>query len=483
MSISQEMANDQNPEIPLCVDLDGTLVNTDTLVESAVLLVKVNPLYIFAMIFWLLSGKAHLKEQMASRIKMDVGALPYNQPLLEWLRGQRAMGRNLVLVTAANYRIAAAVAEQLQLFSEVIASTSQRNMSAANKRDELIRQFGTKGYDYIGNSRDDLKVWSSCRNAVLVNASPMLAARAAKRAGIEASFPNPYRPWQALIRAMRPHQWSKNLLVFVSILIAQNYANIPLLYSTILGFISFCLCSSAVYLINDLLDLEADRRHTEKCHRPFASGQVPLTYGILVTPVLLAMSAFLAWRAGGVFLGVLALYFGVTLAYSFYLKRLALLDVLILAMLYTLRLVAGAAAAAATPSVWLISFSMFFFTSLAMAKRYAELKSLELDSVAPVRGRGYVVSDIAIIAQLGAASGYISVLVLALYIDSHDVIATYHQQGFMWLLCPLLMYWIGRIWLVASRGQLHQDPVIFAMRDRVSYIVFGLGLLTIMAAL
>jgi 4-hydroxybenzoate polyprenyltransferase len=197
----------------------------------------------------------------------------------------------------------------------------------------------------------------------------------------------------------------------------------------------------------------------------------------------LAASAALAWIAGTLFFGVLVLYFGVTLGYSFYLKRLALLDVLILAILYTLRIIAGAAVAGAMPSVWLVSFSMFIFTSLAMAKRYAELKSLESDSGAWISGRGYHVSDLAIIAQLGAASGYISTLVLALYIDSHDVVATYHNQRMMWLLCPLLMYWIGRIWLVASRGELHQDPVIFATRDRISYIVFGLGLLTFMAAL
>jgi 4-hydroxybenzoate polyprenyltransferase len=479
----REKTHNQNDEIPLCVDLDGTLVNTDTLVESAVLLAKQNVLYIFAMIFWLFSGKAHFKEQIASRIKLDVSTLPYNQVLLEWLRGQRTMGRELVLVTAANHRIAEAVAQHLQLFSRVIASTGERNMSAATKRDELTQVFGEKCFDYVGNSRDDLVVWTKCRKAVLVNAGATLSMQAAQRTDIEASFPGTHRPLRALLSAMRPHQWSKNLLVFVSILIAQNYTNISLLLSTIVAFISFCLCSSSVYLINDLLDLEADRRHGEKCYRPFASGRVPLVYGVLAAPVLLVVSVVLAWTAGLGFFGVLVVYFGVTLGYSFYLKRLALLDVLILAMLYTLRIIAGAAVAAATPSVWLISFSMFIFTSLAMAKRYAELKSMELEPGAAVRGRGYRVSDIAIIAQLGAASGYISVLVLALYIDSHEVAATYHRQSLMWLLCPLLMYWIGRIWLVASRGELDQDPIIYATRDRISYIVFGLGLLTIMAAL
>ncbi len=483
MSISHEMTKDRNDEVPLCVDLDGTLVNTDTLVEAAILLVKLNPCYIAAMIFWLLSGKANLKEQIASRIKLDETTLPYNEPLLQWLRAQREAGRKLILVTAANHRIAEPIGNYLQLFSRIIASSSTRNLGATTKRDELDRLFGKGGYDYIGNSHDDLAVWSNCRKAVLVNTGNRLSARAAKRADIEASFPRNYKPLQALIGAMRPHQWSKNLLIFVSILIAQHYTDTDLLLSTIIAFISFCLCSSSVYLINDLLDLESDRKHKEKCHRPFASGRAPLILGILTAPVLLAVSAVLAWYAGAFFFVVLVLYFVITLGYSFYLKRVALLDVLVLAVLYTVRIIAGAAVADAMPSVWLVSFSMFIFTSLAMAKRYAELKSLELDSGTWANGRGYHVSDITIIAQLGTASGYISTLVLALYINSHDVMETYRNHGMMWLLCPLLMYWIGRIWLVASRGELHQDPVLFATRDRISYIVFGLGLLAVMAAL
>ncbi len=483
MSIVPAIAEPSDVEIPLCVDLDGTLVNTDTLVESAVLLAKINPFYIFAMIFWLLSGKANLKEHIASRTTLDVTTLPYHQPLLEWLRVQREAGRKLILATAANHRIADAIGEHLHVFSGVVASSSERNMGAGTKRDELDLLFGKGGYDYVGNSRDDLKVWSHCRRAVVVNASPALSRRAAKCADVEISFRSSHKPLRSLLRAMRPHQWSKNLLIFVSILTAHKYTDTPLLMSTILAFIAFCLCSSAVYLINDLLDLEADRKHKEKHQRPFASGHAPVMLGILATPLLLTASAAIAWYAGTLFFGVLVLYFGVTLCYSLYLKRLVLLDVLILALLYTLRIIAGAAVAGAMPSVWLMSFSMFIFTSLAMAKRYAELKALELDSGAWASGRGYHVSDINIIAQLGAASGYISTLVLALYIDSEDVVGLYDNHRMMWLLCPLLMYWIGRIWLVASRGELNQDPVIFATRDRISYLVFGLGLVTVMAAL
>jgi 4-hydroxybenzoate polyprenyltransferase len=477
------MPDNPTDQIPLCVDLDGTLVNTDTLVESAVSLVKANPLYILAMCVWLFWGKAKLKDKIAARTTLDVTTLPYNQPLMDWLIKQRAIGRRLVLVTAANQRIADAVADYLGLFSQVIGSSSTRNMSAHTKRVELEQRFGEDGYDYAGNSRDDLEVWSGCRKAVLVNASLAVSSRAAKIAEVEESFPDDRRPLSALLKAMRPHQWSKNLLVFVSILIAHHYTEVGLVFSTVIAFGAFCFCSSAVYLLNDLLDLQVDRKHKDKRHRPFASGRVPLWLGVVAIPALLLMAVVLANIAGTLFLGVLLAYFAITLGYSFYFKRVALLDVLVLAMLYTLRIIAGASVAGAMPSVWLVSFSMFIFTSLAMAKRYAELKSLELDAGAWASGRGYNVNDIPIIAQLGAASGYISTLVLALYIDSPDVTAIYHNQQMMWILCPLLMYWIGRIWLVAGRGELHQDPVVFATRDRISYLVFGLGLLALLASL
>jgi 4-hydroxybenzoate polyprenyltransferase len=477
-----QLSEKPTPRIPLCVDLDGTLVNSDTLVESAILLIKANPLTIFLMLLWLLRGKACLKEMITARTALDVSILPYNQPLLDWLHKQRGEGRALVLVTAANQRIANAVAAYLGIFSEVIASNEIDNLSADNKRDKLDSLFGKGGYDYVGNSRDDLTVWANCRRAVVVNASPAVAAAAATVSEVEESFPATVSPRRAIFTAMRPHQWSKNLLVFVSIMIAQRYSEVDLLVATILAFVAFCLCSSSVYLINDLLDLPADRKHSEKRHRPFASGQVSLLQGLLAIPVLLLLSIIIALIVGPMFFAALLCYFMITLSYSFYFKRLAILDVLTLAVLYTLRILAGAAVAGEMPSVWLVSFSMFLFTSLAMAKRYAELKSLELEAGESARGRDYRITDLPVIAQFGVASGYISTLVMALYIDSSDVADIYHNQHVMWLLCLLLMYWIGRIWLLASRGELHQDPVVFATRDRISYVVFVLGLLTLLAA-
>jgi len=477
------MPNSQNPKVPLCVDLDGTLVNSNTLVESSLLLVKKNAFYLFAMFYWLLSGKANLKQQITSRTALDVTILPYNQKLLDWLRIQHGTQRPLVLVSAANQSTANAVGDHLKLFSRVIASSSTHNLSAGNKRDALDREFGEGGYDYAGNSTDDVPVWAHCKRAVVVNAAGPVLAKAQAVADIECVFPREHKALPQLLKAMRPRQWSKNLLIFVNILMAHQLANTALLASTILAFIAFCLCSSAVYLINDLLDLEADRRHSEKHNRPFASGSVSLALGIVAAPALLASSIMLAQSSGSVFLSSLVTYFFVTLAYSFYLKRIVILDVMVLAILYTLRIVAGATVAGVMPSFWLMSFSLFIFTSLAMAKRYAELKSLELDSTEWADGRGYHVGDQAIIASLGVASGYIATLVLALYINSPDVVELYRNEGLIWLLCPMLMYWIGRIWLLASRGDLHQDPVVFATGDKTSYVVCLLGLLTLWAAI
>ncbi len=479
--MNSEVSQEEN-RIPLCVDLDGTLVNTDTLIECCLLLLKKNPLYAFLMIFWLTSGKARLKEKISQRCALDAASLPFNQPLLAWLQVQHNNGRPLVLATAANAKIANAIADHLGIFSDVVASTGKHNIAAENKRDKLDKLYGIKAYDYVGNSSADLKVWQHSRRGIVVNASESVAVSASHLTDIECEFGRQGTLLPGVLSAMRPRQWSKNLLIFVNLLMAHQLTDSALLGATILAFFAFCLCSSSVYLINDLLDLQADRRHSIKRERPFASGRIPLQVGIVAAPALLLFAIILASAVGNSFLPALLVYFGVTLAYSLVLKRTVILDVLILAVLYTLRIVAGAAVAGVMPSFWLLSFSLFVFTSLAMAKRYAELKSLESDPTAWASGRGYHVGDIAVIANLGVAAGYIATLVLALYINSEDVAHLYKHSQLIWLLCPLLMYWIGRIWLLASRGELNQDPVVFATRDPASYLVGILGLLTLWAA-
>ncbi len=468
-------------QLPLCVDLDGTLVKTDTLVESALALVKKNPFYVFSMLLWLFQGKQQLKHQIAARTKLDVALLPYNTDLIEWLHSQQD-SRRIVLVTAANSKIANAVADHLKIFSEVIASSEGQNLSGGEKRDELDKLYGSGGYDYAGNSSDDLLVWEHCNSAVVVDASTSVLARVRSIATVERIYSSDKNSAKLLFYAMRPRQWIKNLLIFVNVLMAHQLSDLALMTSTLAAFFAFCLCASAVYLMNDLFDLDADRKHSSKRFRAFSSGSLNPIYGIVAAPVLLVLAFLFAAIAGGAFPLALLVYFAVTVLYSLFLKRIVILDVLVLAMLYTLRIVAGAAVAVVMPSFWLMSFAMFIFGSLAMAKRYAELKMLEAQDTTWASGRGYHVGDLALISSLGVSSGYIAILVLALYVNSPDVLELYHNVNFIWLLCPLLMYWIGRIWLLASRGTLDQDPVIFATRDPVSYLVGFFSLLILWAA-
>ncbi|MFK8049894.1 MAG: UbiA family prenyltransferase [Halioglobus sp.] len=479
------MAIDTNAleeDIPLCVDLDGTLVKTDTLVESALLLVKKNPFNVFAMLRWLVQGKAHLKDQIAERTDLNVALLPYNTDLLAWLNSVRDT-RRIVLVTAANQKIANAVAQHLQVFSKVIASSPGQNLSGTEKRDELDKLYGPGGYDYAGNSPEDLHVWKHSHQAVVVDAKPSVLASVRATSTVARVYSSDQDTAKMLLKAMRPRQWIKNLLVFVNILMAHQLGDMALMASTFAAFIAFCLCASAVYLMNDLLDLDADRGHSTKRHRVFAGGKLQPIYGVVAAPALLLAAFAFAAIAGGVFPMALLAYFVVTVLYSLLLKRIVILDVLVLAMLYTLRIVAGAAVAVVMPSFWLLSFAMFIFGSLAMAKRYAELKMLQRESSTWASGRGYHVGDLALISSLGVASGYIATLVLALYVNSPDVLKLYGNASYIWLLCPLLMYWIGRIWLLASRGVLDQDPVIFATRDPVSYLVGFFSLLILWAAI
>lgn len=473
--------NTNGENIPVCVDLDGTLVKTDTLVESALQLVKKNPFYIFSLLVWLFQGKAFLKDQIAERTKLDVALLPYNTDLLSWLRSLQD-SRRIVLVTAANAKIANAVADHLQIFSDVIASSPGQNLSGVDKRDELDKLYGRGGYDYAGNSSDDLHVWEHSNEAIVVDAKPSVLATVRATSNVARVYSSDKNIPKLVFKAMRPRQWIKNLLIFVNILMAHQLSDVALMMSTLAAFIAFCLCASAVYLMNDLLDLDADRVHSAKRARVFASGALNPIYGVIVAPALLVLAFVFATIAGGAFPMALLVYFFVTLLYSLFLKRIVILDVLVLAMLYTLRIVAGAAVAVVMPSFWLMSFAMFIFGSLAMAKRYAELKMLEGEASTWVSGRGYHVGDLALISNLGVTSGYIATLVLALYVNSPDVLKLYGNSYLIWLLCPLLMYWIGRIWLLASRGVLDQDPVIFATRDPVSYLVGFFSLLILWAA-
>ena len=469
-------------DVPLCVDLDGTLLRSDLLVEALFALLVQNPLAALRVPFWLLDGKARLKTEIARRTDIDIASLPYNQRLLEYLQEQRSAGRRLVLATASPARYANQVAEHLGLFDEVMATENGTNLSGAEKARALVERFGEGGFDYAGNGRPDLAIWQRSRRALLVDPEPGVARAAGNLVTIDRVIKNGRPGFSDYLKALRIHQWAKNVLVFVPLLGAHRMGEPDLLANAVIAFFAFCLCASSVYLLNDLLDLPADRAHPNKRQRPFAAGTVPLVHGVILVPVLLLTSFVLALSLPPLFILVLGLYYLGTLSYSLWLKRVVLVDVLLLAGLYTLRVLAGAAAVEIATSFWLLAFSVFLFLSLALAKRHAELKVLLLHGSGKTQGRGYQASDLEALLSLGTASGYMAVLVLALYINSDEIQVLYPRPEVIWLLCPLLLYWISRVWLGAHRGKLHDDPVVFAMKDKVSRLVILLAVAIVLAA-
>ena len=468
MSISTTPAPAQIA-VPLGVDLDGTLVKTNLLLESYLALLKQRPLAFFMLPLWLLRGKAYLKQEIAQRVTLDVSCLPYREPLLAFLRAERKAGRKLILATAADKHIAEQIAEHLGIFDTVIASDGTVNRSGEAKT-QALTAVCDGAFAYAGDSAIDLKVWRHAHSAVLAGNGSKFAGQlgSVEHIHVERTFEDERQPG-GVLHAMRLHQWAKNVLIFLPLLLAHQVTNLPLVLASVIAFFAFGLCASAVYVQNDLLDLEADRHHARKRFRPFASGALSLKFGLLLAPALLLLAVFAALLLSPAFLGVLALYFVTTFSYSLYFKRQAIVDVLILAGLYTVRIVAGGVAVGVGVSPWLLAFSLFFFLSLAYVKRFTELRALPLEG--SLRSRGYSSSDLEGLADLGVASGYIAVLVIALYINSPEVRELYRTPEVLWLLCPLLVYWVSRVWLLARRGEMHDDPVVFALKDRNSYVV------------
>lgn len=465
------------------VDLDGTLVNTDMLIENLFLFLRLHPLRIFDVFVWLLGGKAYFKRRLADAVLPEISRLPYNQELLAWLEQQRTAGARLILATASDLRIARNISEHLGIFDDVLG-TEEMNLSSRNKCAALVQRYGERGFEYVGNSAADLKVWQEASVIHIVNPERGVLASAKKIGPVGMIFESRQAYFRTLIKALRIHQWAKNLLLFVPLLASHRIMEIPLLWRGLLAFIAFGFCASSVYLLNDLLDLPNDRQHSTKCKRPLAAGALPIHHALFLIPALL-FGAFVAalWLLPIQFAGILAAYYILTLAYSLRLKRVVMLDAITLAMLYTIRVVAGAAAMSLVVTFWMLLFCMFIFLSLAFAKRYTELwADRQKGKKDKAAGRGYYPADLELLASLGSASGYISVLVLALYIKEATSGTMYHSPEWLWAACPLLLFWISRIWLLAHRGQMHDDPVVFALRDSVSrwvgvvfMIIFILG--------
>jgi 4-hydroxybenzoate polyprenyltransferase len=449
-------------ERPLCVDLDGTLVKSDTLVDSLLLLVRSRPLDALKTPLWALRGKANLKREVTARVTLDVEHLPYNRPLLEYLMAQRGDGRKLYLATGADAGLADRIARHLNIFEGVLSSDGTTNLIGSNKLAGFRRRFAGD-FDYIGNARPDLPLLSAATTPMLAN--PDLGLRMALRArGLkpQRTFADRGNGLRTFIKAIRVHQWAKNALIFLPLLLA-HHLQAPVILAAAIAFVCFSLCASATYIVNDLLDIEADRQHPRKRKRAFASGNLSAGLGMSIAAVFLAVSF-----AGAViflprgFLGWLIFYLVTTLAYSLALKRVVILDVVILSALYTLRMLAGAAATRTFISPWLAAFAIFIFLSLAMVKRFSELQNVRSAGAQLSNGRGYLLNDIEQIRSFGTSSAFASVVVLSVYIGQPDV----------------LILWLCRVWLLASRGELDEDPVVFALTDPMS-LLMGVGAVAI----
>jgi 4-hydroxybenzoate polyprenyltransferase/phosphoserine phosphatase len=467
---------------PLVVDLDGTLVKSDLLLESVVALLRRQPLYAFLLPVWMLRGIARFKQEVARRVVLDPCLLPWRRELIDYLEGQRAEGRCIVLATASDGRIARQVAAHLQLFDSILASDGVTNLAGGSKRDRLIREFGEKGFDYAGDSGRDLVVWSSARRAIVVDANGGLKPAVTKVTPVDRVFEDARRSPRDYLKALRLRNWAKNLLVFVPLLAAHRVQEIGLLGKGALAFVALGCCASAGYLLNDLLDLEADRHHPEKRLRPFAAGKLPLAWAFAMISALLGLGCVVGALVSPAFLAALLFYFALSVTYSLFLKKIVILDVLVLAGLHSARILAGSAAVGVGLSHWLLAFSTFLFFSLALVKRYSELVVMREVDGGNAHARAYELGDAELLSAMGTASGYLAVLVLALYIASDTAHVLYAQRNLLWFLCPLMFYWISQVWLTAHRGKMRDDPLVFAAGDRTSRILILLMLVTVILA-
>jgi 4-hydroxybenzoate polyprenyltransferase/phosphoserine phosphatase len=469
----------------LCVDLDGTLIRGNVLWECVLALLKTRPVTLLLLPFWLLSGRASLKRQVAARVRLDPARLLYRQQVLDLLRQEKAGGRRIVLATAADREVAETISSYLGLFDDVHASDGQMNLKGANKAAFLTQTYSQTGFEYVGDAAADVEVWRNARGAYVVG-TEMRAEQAAAVTTLKATIREPrpslrtsVRTW---INALRGHHWAKNLLLFLPLALSHNLAVEPVL-QTFAGFALYGLCASGLYIVNDLLDLHSDREHPWKKERPFAAGTISIPGGLLASSVLIAFALGLGFLLNVQFGLALLGYAILTMIYSLYLKQIALLDVFVLSGFYSFRILAGALISATPLSQWFLAFSMFFFLSLAMAKRYSELLSAGDLVRTGNSGRGYHLGDRELLLSLGVGSSFSAVVIFSLYVHSPDVRLLYSSPELLFLLCPIVLYWLSRNWLLAHRGELKEDPVTLAIRDPVSYGVAAAAAVVIAGSL
>lgn len=465
----------------LCVDLDGTLIASDLLWESLVAAIRQRPLTLLLIPVWLLRGKAYLKQQLAQASVLDVTVLPYREEVVSWVRAEFSRGRQVVLATAADARLASAVADHLGVFTSVMASDGIRNLKGPAKAAALVDTFGAQRFDYIGDSPADIPVWNSAATALLAGRARIKGVSNLQAVSGAPAATASYG--RSILKALRPHQWVKNLLVFVPAIAAHRFDPVTV-RDVLLAFLALSLCASGGYVLNDLLDVAADRRHPRKRYRPFASGRLSIGTGI----GLLAVSWAIGFGISAAllpltFTAIVATYLVATASYSTVVKRIAVLDVMVLAGLYVVRVMAGGIATSIAVSSWLLAFTLFVSLSLAFLKRFIEVRAAAAADATFIPGRGYRADDAAWLHSAGLSSAYLGVLVMALYANSPDVTRLYAQPERLLLTCPVVLYWATRTWLLAHRGELHDDPVVAVAFDPATYVVLGLAAVTVILSI
>lgn len=465
---------------PLVVDLDGTLTPTDTLVESVVALLRHRPWMVFAILWWLLRGRSGFKGKVAAAHRLAVAHLPWRPELLDWLGAQRAAGRRLVLATAANHQIANDVAGHLGLFDTVLASTAEHNLKGSAKLAAIQREIGEQ-FAYAGDHAADLPIWRAARSRVVVDASPRVSEAVRAMGDVELEVPRKRRDLALWLKAIRMHQWVKNVLLFVPLLTSFGFMDLANVVAALKAFLAFSLAASATYLMNDLWDLDNDRQHQRKRARPMASGRLPLVQAVAAGALMLVLAFGIAASTSLAFVGMLAGYVVLTTLYSWVLKTYVLMDVLMLALLYTYRVLTGAVVVSITVSPWLFAFSGFTFLSLALVKRCSELVSLQQQGRQHTKGRDYRVSDLVVLWPLGVGASLCSIVVFGLFVGSPEALATYGDTRPLWLAAVGLVYWTGRMWIKTARGEMHDDPIVFALKDRGSRLaILGIVLIPLL---
>lgn len=481
------LATQKNPsmQLPLAVDLDGTLLAGDVLHEQFLKLLFQRPLLLLRLLLGLRQGKAVLKRRIVSLMPPLAVALPFRKPFLDWLRDQKLAGRPLHLVTASDQHVADAVAAHLGIFDSATGSDGTINLRGAAKGQSLRARF-PDGFAYAGDSRADLDVWAMSDQVVLVNASSAVASRVrAEGWPVLAEFVHPRPGLKDWLAAIRLHQWCKNLLLLVPLLLGHRFGDPQAVLRVLAAILIISVAASGTYILNDIADLEADRLHAKKHTRPFASGRMSPITGLLAAMLLIGGALFCAaWLAWSCLVLTVA-YVIISLTYSLRLKSVPFLDTSIIAALFTLRLILGIEMAHVLYSPWLISFAAFFFLSLALAKRHAEVMQAAADgSGASLARRGYLPEDWPLTLAFGVAAAFASLQIMILFVADDARPSLLYAHPYRLYLAPSgIALWLMRIWFLAHRRRLSHDPVIFALRDPVSWLLGAYTFAIILSAL